>query len=382
MSELRSIHSREDADALVLGLALMSTGGGGLPYRGRDYLYELLQKSYEITWVPVEELPPDALTCSVFGMGSVAPHPRMDPEEMRRFGVAGEVVSRPGVRALQELGAFLGREVQAVVPVELGGFNTVIAIDTATRLGLPVVDGDYVGRALPEMSQALPASLGLSPWPLVICDHWGTALFMKDCPSAEVAERVGKMVSTVTKLPDMLATCAHAAYPMPVERARPAVVSGSLSRALSVGRAVLEARTTSDDPIRASLDPLEGFLLFRGEVREMDWADRNGYMIGFNHLEGKKAFLGHEGKVWFQNENHVFWNDGKVRAMSPDLIAVVADPDGEPKTNTELQVGDSVAVLGFRCSDKYRSGPALAATQPRHYGIELDYAPIELLQEE
>ncbi len=38
-----------------------------------------------------------------------------------------------------------------MIPVELGGFNTLAAVDVAARHGIPVVDADGAGRSVPEV---------------------------------------------------------------------------------------------------------------------------------------------------------------------------------------------------------------------------------------
>jgi DUF917 family protein len=63
-------------------------------------------------------------------------------------------------------------------------------------------------------------------------------------------------------------------------------------------------------------------------------------------------------------------------ATSPDLITVVRSTDASPQTNTELKVDDDVSVLGRIAFDHYRSGPALAAMEPRHYGLDIEYTPL------
>lgn len=371
------IESKEDAEAFLLGLSLLSTGGGGTPERGRVYLYQLLDEGFAIEWQSIESLEPSTLTCSVFGMGSVAPHEPLDEGTRNTLGFRGEQVSRPGVRAVGELEAFLGKDVGAIIPFELGGFNTIVAVDAALRLGLPLVDGDYVGRALPEMSQALPAALGLNPHPLAICDQWGNSLLVKDCPSAAVAELLGKMVSVVTKTPDMFATCAHAAFPLATQEVATALISGSLTRALDVGRRIQEARDAAEDPVAAAARALDGSRFFDGIVREIDWADGAGYMEGTTYINGEGSFIEETARVWFRNENHVLWCGDAVRATSPDLISIVARDDGTPTTNTRLRVGDRVSVLGAPCDPRYRQPSILKLTEPRHYGIDVDYLPLQ-----
>lgn len=379
---MSGVENEADAAALVLGLGMYATGGGGLAERGMGYLRGLLADGIPVQWTSLADLEADTLTCSVYGMGSIAPHPPMGPEEMAAFGVDGVRVARPWVRAVDELESHLGRRIEAVIPFELGPSNSVVAIDAAARSGRALVDGDYIGRALPKMSQALPAILGMEAWPLAICDPWGNALIMKDCPSPPVAERIGKMVSRVTKAVDAAASCSHAAFPLTVGRVTPAVVAGTLSRSLAVGRQVLTARSEQGDPVAAAAAATGGRVLFRGEVSERRWEDsQDGYMEGTTVLVGSGAFASSAAEIWFQNEHHVFWLDGRVLAASPDIIAVVDAHSAEPWSNAQIEPGFEVAVLAIDAPVPYTTGAALAATDPRHYGFDFDWVPFRHLVE-
>jgi DUF917 family protein len=377
------IETEDDGEALILGLGLFATGGGGLASRGRGYLDQLLADGVEVSWSSIETLDAEILTCSVYGMGSIAPHPPMNAEERAEFGVDEERHPRPWLRAVDQLENHLGERIGAIVPFELGPSNTLVALDAAARSGRVLVDGDYIGRALPKMSQALPAVLGLDIWPLAICDPWGNALIMTDCPSPSVAERVGKMISRVTKAVDIGASCAHAAFPLRAGRVSEAIVPGTLTRCLQAGRQVLTARETAADPVAAAVDAVGGHLLFSGVVSERKWEDSaDGYMEGTTTVTGTGEHHGASADIWFQNEHHLVTIAHRVVAMSPDIVAVLDARDAEPISNTELETGREVSIIGMKATAAYRSGAALAVTEPRHYGFDLDYLRIEELNPE
>ena len=63
--------------------------------------------------------------------------------------------------------------------------------------------------------------------------------------------------------------------------------------------------------------------------------------------------------------------------MSPDLICQVLLESGKPITNTELQKGQSVALIGLQARAIHRKPEFIDLLAPKHYGFELDYIPIE-----
>ena len=51
------------------------------------------------------------------------------------------------------------QKVSAILCIEAGGLNSTIPFVAAAKLGLPIVDGDAMGRAFPEL-QMVSFTLG------------------------------------------------------------------------------------------------------------------------------------------------------------------------------------------------------------------------------
>lgn len=58
-----------------------------------------------------------------------------------------------------------------------------------------VVDGDYTGRAIPEIQQTTPYIGGKILWPITNVDEWGNTAVIKKAVNYLMAERVGKLIS-------------------------------------------------------------------------------------------------------------------------------------------------------------------------------------------
>lgn len=377
------LKTREDVDDLIRGLTLLGTGGGGRPDVGREMLLPHVEAGRTVGWAAPETIADDAWVCSVFGMGSIAPAEPLSVEQRAALGYPAEwVIPRPMVRAVEELSAYTGRTLAAIVPFELGAGNTAAPMDAAVRLGLAIVDGDCAGRAIPELAQTTAAIAGIPFAPGAVADPWGNVLIVKETSSAHLAERIGKMISIATKLPDMKAPCAHAGFLMRGRELKSIVVPGGITRALAVGRAIRQALGRREDPVGAAARALGGWVLFRGRVRAKEWESREGYMFGTATVEGEGGDGGHTLRIWFKNENHLTWHDGRPWVLSPDLIMVMDAESGTPYTNTLLPEGIRVGVVGAPAHPKLRTPEALALLGPRHYGWDLAYTPIEQLMGE
>lgn len=372
-----TIRTEQQVDDLVRGLTLLGTGGGGHPHVGREYLLDHVRAGTPLRWLDLSDVPDDAWTCSVFGMGSIAPQAPLSDDERHKLGYGDITVPRPMARAVQDLARYTRREISVIVPFELGATNTTAPLDAATRLGLAFVDGDYAGRAIPELSQTTASIAGHAMAPAAICDGWGNRLLLLETPGAQLAERLGKMISQVTKWPDSYALCAHAGFLMQAAEMKRAVVPGTLTRSLSLGAAIREAREHAGDPVRAAVSALDGWLLFTGRVVRKEWESRSGYMFGTTYIEGSGPYAGRALRVWFKNENLVAWLDDEPLVTSPDLIMILNEASGEPYTNAGLDAGHQVAVIGSIAPAQYRTEAGLRMLGPSHFGFDLPYRPIE-----
>jgi DUF917 family protein len=248
---------------------------------------------------------------------------------------------RPRAR---EMGITLGQmEIGGIVPVELGAGNTPAPLITGTRLSIPVVDGDYARRAIPEEMQGTPYLYDKRGWPFTSVDRWGNVCIVKEACSLHMMERIGKMLSMAA-----YGFCHMAAYLLIGREMKEILVRDTLTKSLELGRAIRQARERGEDPILASLKFTGGWLLFEGEVVNKEWEAREGYMFGTTYIEGKGEFKGHTFKVWFKNENHVSWLDNKPFVTSPDLVVIVDRKSGEGITNTLLDADQEVGVIGTK----------------------------------
>ncbi|MHB1032981.1 MAG: DUF917 domain-containing protein [Pirellulaceae bacterium] len=373
----RVLHSEQDAEDFLRGLTLLGTGGGGRREVGRRYLLGLLEEGKPIGWTDLDEIPDDAWTCCPFGMGSIAPTAPLSEEERERLGYGPVVAPRPFLQAVRELEAYSGAKISAIVPFELGAVNTSAPLDAAIRLGIHLVDGDYSARAVPELVQTTVAMAGKEMCPAAVADPWGNVLILKGVGSLALAEAIGKSVSIVTKRADPLASCAHAGFLLQAREVKQCIIPGTMTRTLEVGAAIRRAQEAGADPVRTAAKALDGWVIFEGLVVSKDWESREGYMYGTTTIRGDGGFSGEELRIWFKNENHVTWRNGTPYVLAPDPIAVVNRESGEPTTNSDLEAGSRVAVLGARADARQRTGRGLDLLGPKHYGFDLEYVPIE-----
>jgi len=372
----RTLKTHQDCLDFITGLKLMGTGGGGSVKSGMEMLSAALEEGLDLTWIDAADLPDEVYSCTVYGSGSISEGRPDSLEEIEKLGKKLGMPVKFGYlapeMAVRELAAFTGVKIGALVPVELGAGNAPSPLVTAAHLGIPLVDGDYSGRAVPQDMQTTYFLKDIKTYPAAITDWWGDVLILKEAATTEMGERMGKMLAIAS-----YGVVSMASILLSAQDTRELVVPGTLTLSLELGRAVHEAHMTGHDPVAAVVKMLDGWQLFTGEVTAKDWADKEGVLVGTTHIRGTGEYAGHTMDVWFMNENHVAWLDGKPYVFSPDLI-ILADPaTGEGYTNTELKAGHQVTVLGTKVYPVFRSPKSIQFFGPRYWGFDFDYVPIE-----
>jgi DUF917 family protein len=372
ISDLRTV---ED---FVTGLAFYGTGGGGRPQAGLDLLAPAIRAGKRLTLVSPDELPDDAWTCWAIIVGGRDPDEPPPADELAQFGLREErfpLVPRLAESA-RELSAFRGVTLAALVSMELSAAATAATIMTGLELGIPTLDSDYVGRAIPEVGLSKMDLRGRPPAPMVMIDRWGDVIVLKSTVGAAMADRLGRMVSRAA-YGKGIGTTGHLVQ---VRDARLALVRGSLTRAIRAGEALREGAAAG-----GSLDPLiratGGRVLFRGEAVATDWLSNEPYTFRqlVYRMQGAGPDAGAAYRVWVKNEHHVVWRDERVIATSPDIIAVLDRETLTPLTTLgDVTPGRRVTVFVTAAQDPEWYSPAgLALLGPRHFGFDFDHVPYD-----
>jgi len=370
------LEKKEDLQDFVRGVTFYGTGGGGDPKKGLDLLLKDLEIYKKILWKDIEEVSEEGWSACPFFMGSIAPETPEIKQKKVELGLTNKTVENPLINAIKELEQYTGKTIDVIVPVELGGGNTPGPLDVAIKAGKILVDGDYSGRAIPEIVQITPHIFGKKLTPITAVDEYGNIVIIRETINNVMAERIGKLISV-----GAFGHEGEAGILLKVDEMKKILIPGTLTRSLEVGRVIREAREKGKDPVEAAIEKVSGYLLFEGIVIEKEWEDREGYMWGTHTFKGIGKFEGRTFKIWFKNENHISWLDNEVYVTSPDLIVVVRRKDAEPITNTDLKEGEEVAIIGIKANEKLRTPEALTYLGPKHFGFEYKYVPIEKIVE-
>jgi DUF917 family protein len=151
------------------------------------------------------------------------------------------------VAALRAMERLHDNDARAILCAEIGGINALLPVVLAARAGLPVVDGDGMGRAFPQLQMITYHIFGVPAAPMVMTDEYSNSVLFQ-CESSLDVERLGRHL--VVAMGGSSTICL---YPMHGVDAKRSLVRSTLTLALGLGRTIREARRSSGDPLLPTL---------------------------------------------------------------------------------------------------------------------------------
>jgi len=248
-------------------------------------------------------------------------------------------------------------------------------LHVASQLGIPMVDGDLLGRAGPELHQSTTHVFGESMAPSVVVSETGNVVFIERYADIDDYESLARYVAVLAG--------GHAAVidtPLTKSTAAKILIKDTISRSIAVGKAVRQALQDRHDPVDAVRNILGGWLLFRGTVEKYEWRNERGFLFGDVTLSGNKEWQGQSLRSWIKNEHIFAWLGSKPIVMPPDLIMFL-DHSGHGITNDALKSGLEVSVVAAKAPEVWRTAKGLEFFGPKRFGFDFNYVPVERLIE-
>lgn len=357
--------TRDDLPDLARGAAILGTGGGGDPHLGKAMVgYALAAGSGEVTVHSVDEIADDAFVVPIASMGA----PTISHEKLPSR-------DEP-VHALRAIERHLGKTADAIVPVEVGGVNSMVPFLVAAQTGLPVVDGDGMGRAFPELQMKTFAAYGVAGSPAALAGVGGETVIVDTGPDNHRMEWLARGVTIRLGGAALIAE-----FSMTGRQLKDTAVRGSLTLARRIGSALRTARSEHREPLDALAETIATTdyqhmrTLFRGKVVDVERRTVGGFARGTARLEAFGA--GDELVISFQNEHLQATLDGRVLCTVPDLICVLDSESGEAITTEAMRYGQRVTVIGIAAPPIMRTEAALDAFGPAAFDLDEPFVPLE-----
>jgi DUF917 family protein len=341
-----------DVDDYAQGCAVLGSGGGGDVDGAALQVHAAIASAGAVDVVDLASLDPNDLIMPVAGWGA----PTVGIEKLGS--------GREGRRLADAVERRFDRPVAAVMAGEIGGGNGVTPVALAAQLGLPLVDADGMGRAFPEGPMVAMHVAGLPAAPVFLTDEHGN-LVTFDPVDGSWYERIARSMVVAFG-----GTTMGADFVMPAGNARGAVVEGTVSLGLRLGRAL------RDDGLAGLVAASGGFVLATGTVTDVERRTTGGFARGTVTIadDGDDPV-----RVHVQNENLLAERGETPLAIVPDLIVLLDEATGRAVPTERVRFGQRLSVLGIPCAPVWRTDGGLAVAGPGVFGFPHAYVPVEEL---
>ena len=323
---MRTIGIQEIED-IALGAALLGAGGGGDPYVGKLVAIGAVQSCGSVTLLEPDEVADDALVIPIAMMGA--------PTVLGEKAIGGDEYQT----LYNMVSQFYGKKIDAFMPIEAGGVNSMLPIAAAARLGLPLVDVDGMGRAFPELQMVTFTIGGMSATPMALTDEKGNSVIFNTVTN-KWTEELARAVTMSCG-----GSVSVSLYPMTGAQMKEYGVKGIVTRSQKLGEAIRTVKDCGDkSPEAHFLEFTGGFKLFKGKIADVLRETRGAFNFGKVVLEGIGEDKGRSAFVEFQNENLTATVDGEILCTTPDLICLVDTETFSPVTTDALLSGNALAA--------------------------------------
>ena len=318
--------SFDDLGDLEIGSRLLGRGGGGSTRVGRALADRAMKE--DLVLLDCEALARLGDESWVIPIGIMGASNAVLAEFLPNGHEFNTVVER--------LESTTGARATAIVSIEVGGVNALIAVAAAASLHLPLMDADLSGGAVPRLDQMSNSAWGTSIVPAVLVDGVGRVLTLDERSGHPLdpctLERVARSFVGVCG-----GWAAIGFRPILRGDATRLLVWGGISRAIELGRA--HAKTKKWE----QFDPEQGSkILAVGQVLALQQPRLGGQPGGWCLIQ---SLGGELCRLDMQTEYLVFTVDGRREAAVPDILVVLDRRSGIALSTENLRVGLEVVIL-------------------------------------
>ena len=375
---IRTLTEQEVADILV-GSSIQGTRNGNSAGMIKT-AHDLMAQGKKFTMVEPDDLPDDWMV--VAAAGGVGGGGAWDYVRERIDKQKLPTVQNATVRAAEVLSQHIGKKFNAIIRNEADG-AMIAAMQSAVALGVPLVDACLAGRAKPELNLQVPFTVGISGTPAALVTRWGDVVILDKTVDDYRLEDLARAVAVASG-----GGASIARNPMTGRDVKRGTIKGAVTEAMLFGRTVREANAQGKDPIDALIaasNQIGGpsrptYRMFQGTVTKAEQKGDRGFDWVDAELAGVNQFQGHIYRIYVKNENIISWLDGKPDILPPDLIYDLDPKTGDAVTGVSMgnyPMGKEVVIVGRASSPMWRTPKGLEIFNPRHFGFDLDYKPIE-----
>lgn len=356
--------SRQDMLDMLTGCVIMGTGGGGELSIGMRYIDMALAQGKQFRLMDLDEVPDESLLCTPYLLGELI-------AESASTELAQPAAAQPPIMtAVERTQAYFGASFYGAVACELGGENTAVPAYVAAMTNGYLIDADAAGRAVPEITHSTYFLHGLEASPIILANEAGECFVCENVADDQRAEDIVRSLAQASG--NDVSVVDHV---LPAKDLRPALIKGTLSRALALGQGIRRAREARGNIAESVAKSGGGYVAFEGQVSSFQIQSKGGFSQGELEIAGRNHWSGRRYRIQIKNENMASWLDDELHVTIPELICVINLDEGAVLTNINHALGMSVAVIILPAPVPFTTEEGLRVFGPAYLGLDGPFRP-------
>ncbi|XJZ27028.1 DUF917 domain-containing protein [Bacillota bacterium Lsc_1132] len=349
------IITKKDIPEMSLGAKFLSCGGGGDTKTVEYLLLSIMTDSDMIVVKTIVDILNEWIVPVAIAGSTV-----LFNEDLPTGSEMGQT--------LQLYESITKKTADAVISIEMGGINGLIPLLVAIERGLPVIDGDGMGRAFPKLEMTSFFHSQVDRFPLVVLS--GNNTLMVQNPQ-QFHEKFQSFLLNNDGYGHI------AGYGMHGQQMKAAMIPGTLKLARDIGRVL------SSGEVHRKLESLKILfsnsvygnmeVVFMGRISSIHRWFESGVLVGTCHLDGQRSYHGEIADVYFQNEFLSMQVAREMRFTTPDLLIFVHYETGFPVSVSDIREGMVVFALTVSAPSVFYTKEMIGLTGPKGFDIPVAF---------
>ncbi len=313
---------------MIYGATILGGGGGGACSSGEMALDQFKEDhgikddaDVAVQVIGVDEMDANGYAACTAAMGA--------PTKFKEVRIAPYI--NGSFEHLCKMAEEKRKEIMYSISVEIGGFNTLVPLLVAMEKGIPFIDADGTGRAVPALDTLLLHINGLKTSPLAMSDNKGNrvSIELENARDAHMGEAIGRNLCVAFDQMGGLS-----GWMVKQNEIKNCLPIGSVSVCKQVG-AILRAWSGSTEGIFEALRSQANLTckeLARGTVISVGNEQASGFDKGFVQIQAGTDIW----KTNFLNENLIVEKNGVIQMTAPDITCYINADTGAPLSNADI----------------------------------------------
>jgi DUF917 family protein len=329
--------NQNNIETIRLGTDFLGSGGGGSAIYAAYIMKSLIENHPAISIIKMKDLPDDAVVAPLAYMGS----PMVFQEKIVSIKNTSKIITF--------IETYINKKITHLIVAEIGGSNAFAPMWYSSYCNIPLVDGDFVGRAFPELSMISTNLFDIKTDTAFVCDSNGNSEVIHydsfEYLESQARDFSVKSGSTACIIPHILSGKEIKKIAIPNTISQAYTIGNSIQKSLSIKELINKNNNIT--------------YIDSGYIHAIDQKIVSGFSVGEIIVKNNTD----EYTIILQNEYLALLKKNKIESITPDIIMLLDYESLEPINSELLEWGIRVHIVTMKADQLWYSQKGLTITQ-------------------